>query len=162
MGGTYTTVFEVSWFGDANLLKPLLFLSIGVMAVFTIGRRIGSDKKAPFEKWIFYCLWVPIWFGVTLPWLFSTVRDTWRFRQALRYEQCAIVEGTVSVLYEQPGSGHASGDRIRIGDKEFVYSYFHETVAYHRTVAHGGALINGATARLHYLADTILKVEVKQ
>ena len=160
MGERYTTIFEVSW--RESLLHPLLFFAIGVIALLVITRKNASNPSAGFQKGFLYFFWAPLWFGISLLWLFSAVHDGYQFTRALRSGQCAIVEGTVSVLHEQPRSGHAAGDRIRIADKEFVYSYFRENVGYHQTVSRGGALMNGVSARLYYVGGTILKVEIKK
>jgi hypothetical protein len=168
LGDKYTKIFEVSYFGAGGLGMPLLFLAIGVLGLVTIGRKKTSHGIENVSKRGFYLVWVPLWFGTTLVWLFSAVHHTHEFTMALKEGRCAVVEGTVSdkgtvsVLREQPRSGHASGDRIRIGDKEFVYSYFVASPGYRTTVSHGGALVNGASARLHYLGEAIVKVEVKK
>lgn len=90
--------------------------------------RMNADKHTDVErkvvkrtgriqKGFLYFFWAPFWFGITLLWLFSAVHDAYEFTGALRHGRCSIVEGTVSVLHEQPRSGHAAGDRIQIADK---------------------------------------------
>src|SRR5205809_2465363 len=117
----YTTVFEVTW--RESLLHPVLFLSVGVIALLVITRKNASNPTAGFQKGFLYFFWVPLWFGITLLWLFSAVHDAYEFTGALRNGRCAIVEGTVSVRHEQPRPGHAAGGRSRGADKEFVYRY---------------------------------------
>jgi hypothetical protein len=162
MGAQYTTIFEVSYFGAGGLLMPLLFLTIGVVAVMVMTTERTSTRTEGIFKKVFLLVWGTFWISASLFWLVSAVRETHKLTQALKQGRCAVVEGTVSVLREQPRSGHAPGDRIRIGDKEFVYSYFVSSPGYHTTVSHGGALVNGTSARLHYLGETIVRVEVKK
>ena len=58
--------------------------------------------------------------------------------QALESGDCSIVEGIVHVLHKERYSGHDKGEEIRIGDRQFVYSYFAFTEAYKCTISHGG------------------------
>jgi hypothetical protein len=162
MGGQYTTIFEVSYFGPGGLGMPLLFLSAGVVALLVMTTHKTSTRREGAFKGVFLFVWGTFWISASLFWLASAVRETHKLTQALKQGRCAGVEGTVSALREQPRSRHAPGDRIRIGDKEFVYSYFVAGPGYRTTVSHGGALVNGASARLHYLEESIVKVEVKK
>jgi len=141
---------------------PLLFLAVGVIAVIVMTTEKTSTPREGVFKRVFLLVWGTFWISASLFWFVSAARETHKLTQALKEGRCAVVEGTVSVLREQPMSGHAAGDRIRIGDKEFVYSYFVASPGYHMTVSHGGALVNGASVRLHYLGETIVKVEVKK
>jgi hypothetical protein len=162
MSGGYTTVFEVSYLSNNSLLMALLFMSVGVLAVAIVVRNKTSKRITSLQRSVFYFLWVPLWFTGSTFWLYSCLRDGNEFTAALKNGRCEIVEGTVAVLHEQPASGHDAGDRIRIADKEFVYNYFSAGLGYHRTISHGGDLANGVSARLHYLGNKILKVEIKQ
>lgn len=87
-----------------------------------------------------------------------------KFMSALAKNQCDIVEGPVQVLHEQPADGHdpEGGDHIRIDGKEFDINYWTETLCYNKTISHGGELKNGVVARLHYIGNDILKVEIRQ
>jgi hypothetical protein len=82
------------------------------------------------------------------------------YTSALRNGRCGIAEGVVRVLRQQPAGGHAAGDRVRLGDREFEVNYYRSTLAYNQTIAHGGALTDGTRARVHYLDGAILKVEI--
>jgi hypothetical protein len=161
MNGGYTIVFEVSYFSNGFLLWNIGFLAVGIAVVTqAIGSRMPGSRqqKAPIFA---VCLWSAFWFFASGAWLYSNLTHGHRYTDALANNQCEVVEGTVQVLHEQPAGGHAAGDRIRIGDKEFTYSYFHAVLSYNRTISHGGQLKNGVAARLHYLDNAILKVEIK-
>jgi len=86
-----------------------------------------------------------IWLVVTLP--------VWR--------KSEVTEGTVHVTHMQPLHGHASGDKIIVGDRQFEIDDFLVTPGYRQTIAHGGALREGVYARLHYYDGVIIKVEVR-
>ncbi len=161
MNDAYTTVFEVSYFSNGFLLWNIGFIVVGIIGVTTMIRsRIkGGRQKAPI---FFMCLWSTFWFFGCSVWLYSNLTEGRRYMAALANNQCEIVEGTVQVLHQQPASGHDAGDRIRIGDKEFTYSYYYAVLSYNRTISHGGKLTNGAVVRLHCLGTAILKVEIKK
>ena len=153
----YTTVFEVSYLSNGTVLKASVFLSIGIFAFFALRKSL----KSRVQKFFFFFVWLPVWLAFSSFWLYLSLRNAREFNDALKMGRCDVIEGVVTVLHEQPRSGHASGDRIRIGNKEFQFSYFTSGLSYDRTISHGGVLTNGATARLHYLDNAILKVEVK-
>jgi hypothetical protein len=161
MNDGYTTVFETSYFSNGFLLWNIGFLAVGIFAVRQMirSRKWGNGKQAPI---FFMCLWATFWFFASGAWLYLNLTNGRLYTAALANNQCEVVEGTVQVLHEQPAGGHDAGDRIRIGDKEFTYSYFTSTLSYNRTISHGGKLTNGVTARLHYLGNAILKVEIKK
>lgn len=73
-----------------------------------------------------------------------------------------VVEGVVSVIHEQPKSGHDKGDIITINGKEFEINYFVMTHAYSQTIAHGGVLKEGVYAKVFYYDDRILRIDVKE
>lgn len=76
--------------------------------------------------------------------------------------RCETVEGPVAVKGMQPFHGHAAGDRIAIGGRDFEVNYFLVTVGYKETIAHGGALHAGAYARVRHCDGVILKVEIRK
>ena len=159
MNNGYTTIFETSYFSNGWLLWDFGYLAAGIafliLAVCT--RRPGSrQQKAPI--WVF-CLWAPFWFLFTGLSLYSNLTQGHRFTSVLANNRCEVVEGTVQVLRDDR---YDKEDHIRIGDKEFAYGYYHAVLNYNRTISHGGKLTNGAVARLHYMGQAILKVEIKK
>ncbi|GEA11130.1 hypothetical protein KUL49_15050 [Alteromonas sp. KUL49] len=69
-----------------------------------------------------------------------------------------VSTGIVEVLRIQPQSGHAPGDLIRVGNKEFEIDYFVITPCYRKTISNGGALTAGKHVVLYSNADCILKI----
>ena len=160
MPGGYTTVFRVSYLSNGELLESFVFLA-AVLSVLIIGiRKLRILREAgvgPMSFWFIWCLgWVPM----SLWMVTSTLQEGFRYTGALRQGRCAVVEGTVHVLFKQSATGHTAGDRILVLNQQFDVNYFVSTLAYSRTIEHGGALTEGRRVRLHYLGGAILKVEV--
>lgn len=160
LSNRYQTIFEASYFSNGTLLISLVFWGSGVavtIACVTGRLRLKEREGCAVIVMIVWCLfWVP----VSTWWVGSNLKTGRLYTTALRNGQCEIVEGIVKVLRQQPASGHAAGDRVRIGSREFEFSYYQSTLSYNETIAHGGALVDGARVRVHYLNDAILKVEI--
>lgn len=162
MGDQYRTVFEVSYFTNGALLKSAFFLAIGlgVLAAALTGRLRLRERGDGGCSQIGVGIWCVVWIAFSLVWVGSNLLSAWEFTHALQNGECETTEGTVEVLHRQPATGHAPGDRIRVGSREFQFNYFHGTLAYRETIAHGGALTQGRRVRLHDWKGNILKVEV--
>jgi hypothetical protein len=154
----FTTVFEVSRYNTSALLWPVAVLAVGVL--FAIFRRPKRDSTV-VDKAMFFLV-LPVWLLIGIVVLLSTLGDGQKFTEALRTGHCSVVQGVVTVLHQQPYSGHSDGDIIEVGGKRFDCDYFRYGVGYKQTISHGGCLTNGVVARLYYLGDTILKVEIQQ
>jgi hypothetical protein len=171
MDGAYQTVFEVSCFSNGGLNMDLgfLFTGIGFLVVGFIlpwfSRRMNwNPVRTSQKRFAFVYVFGPFFIFVGGLMVYFDVSNGCKFTSELANNQCDFVEGIVQVLHEQPSGGHdpEGGDRIRIGDKEFVYSAWTWTLSYNKTISHGGELRNGVVARLHYIGNNILKVEIKQ
>ena len=84
-----------------------------------------------------------------------------QFAHLYATQQYQVVEGTVHVLRLQPKGGHAPGDLIEIGNKQFEIDYYSDTVGYDQTIANGGVLTEGTYARVYFVDDTIIRVEIR-
>ncbi len=155
---TFTTFFEVSRYSSDALLWPVGVLAGGVLMIF-VGRQ-KRDSGIVGKAMSFLVLPVLMFIAVVM--LISVLGDGRKFTEALRTEHCSVVQGAVTVLHQQPYSGHSSGDLIEVGGKRFDVNYFRYGVGYKQTISHGGCLTNGVLARLHFLGDTILRVEIQQ
>lgn len=102
-----------------------------------------------------------IWLIVTLPLYSLATSDTDRLPLIQLSGQSEVSEGTVHVTHMQPQHGHAAGDKITVGNRQFEMDYFRLTPGYRQTIAHGGALREGVYARLHHYDGVIIKVEVR-
>lgn len=162
MDKAYRTVFEVSYFSNGNLLLALGFLAVGIaMAVAALAGKLNLRKEGTASA-VGVTIWCVVWISFSILMTTISLREGWKYTNALRDGHASVVEGTVELLYEQPKGGHAPGDRIRVNGREFQYSNFRATLAYRRTVANGGILTNGAKVRLHYLDGAIIKVELAE
>jgi hypothetical protein len=169
MSDGYKVVFEVTYLGYTNLVRSLLILCasiLGLVVLEIIGRAVfraqashpNSGVSAVFKR---FCVGVWVVAGLSTIWLISNIYNASESIRALRSGRCSVVEGTVHVLHKEAWGGHGS-DNIRIGDKEFAYSFYGDNPGYHQTISHWGALTDETSARLHYFGYRILKVEVKQ
>jgi hypothetical protein len=162
MNREYRTVFEVSYFSNGSLLMNIVFLCVGIGVVVASLYSLKSGRMKPLQKIGVFCFWAPFWFLFGGFWLYSNLSSGKELTTALANDKCEVVEGIVQVLHEQPYGGHDAGDHILIGGKDFTCNYYSEMLGYHQTVSHGGLLKDGTVARLHYLGNVILKVEIKQ
>jgi len=158
MDNQYVTVWQVSQFSNGHLLFSVAWLLGGVY--WLIFRR--PKKTSHIVDKAFYFLALPFWFWLGMQQLSSALRKGRELPAALNQQRCEIVAGTVSLLHKQAYGGHEHGDLIQIGKKQFEVDYFSGGFGYRLTVSRGGCLTNGASARLHYVGNTILKVEIKQ
>ena len=157
----YTTVFEVSYFSNGTLFFSIFVLFVcafvGGTATVIYGRMAASEAEAIREKFFIFRLVVLVCIAVSTIWFASNVYDGCKLTRALKGGECRVVEGTVQVLHREPWGGH-SQNNVRIAGKEFAYSCHRADLGY----TGGELLIDGVTARVHYLGNTILKVEIKQ
>ena len=157
MPQAYRTEFEVSYLSNGTLFSSLSLVAIGVVAAI-VGFKLWRERaRGPA---VFIYLFSCVWLVASVSFVYVNLRDGRAYKAAMLEGRSEVVEGVVEVLYRQPEGGHAPGDRIRVGGREFQYSYFTSTLAYNRTIAHGGVLVQGARVRVHDLDGAILKVEV--
>jgi hypothetical protein len=156
--GVYRTAFEVSYFADDTILG-FCFLAAGILVSIVAIRlwKVRAGLAAAFATFVGFVFTL-----VSIILICFNLWESHRFIAALRTGHCGIAEGTVEVLHMEPAEGHDPGDRIRINGREFQFSNYRSTVAYNQTISHGGVLVQGARARLHYIGNDILKVEVAQ
>jgi hypothetical protein len=102
-----------------------------------------------------------IWLIVTLPLWNLATSHTDRLLLIQLSGHSEVTEGAVHVTHMQPLHGHAAGDKIIVGDRQFEINYFMVTPGYRQTIAQGGALREGVYARLHRYDGVIIKVEVR-
>jgi hypothetical protein len=159
MAVVYQTVFETSYFSNGILFWDAIFLAIGIFATATAVALARKRLRGPALFLGFISL---VWILTTIWMCVTTVKEGLGYMASLRNGSCGTEEGVVEVLYRQPEGGHSAGDRIRINKSEFEINYFETTFAYSQTLAHGGALNTGVQARVHFLGNRILKVEIAE
>jgi hypothetical protein len=156
----YTTVFQVSYlsnglalFSAAALLGSLFFAAVATM----VYRRLSPpEAEASRQKFMYFRL-IPVGCAaLAAVWLASNIYDASKFTSALRDGRCAIVEGQVHVIRQEPFDGRGGGV-IQIADKTFHIATHQDKLSYRG----GQLLVDGITARVHYLGNDMLKVEIK-
>lgn len=164
----YTTVFIVYDGFWRVVAFAVLFLGLGGVGfgiAVTWIRRLNTPRwwtlkegKKPSILLVGSILWLllaSVGFSVNL-------HQSYRLVSVYRNRTAKLVEGTVHVLREQPEGGHAEGDLIEINGALLVVDYFTLTPAYKQTIAHGGVLREGRTARVWHHDGKILRLDVKR
>ena len=72
----------------------------------------------------------------------------------------SVAEGTVEVLREQPKEGHAAGDLIIIGNREFEISFSRDAFTYRIPISHDGYLKSGVRVKIYHINNDILKINI--
>ena len=161
MNTGFTTVFEVSYFSNGALFFSIFALSVclfvGGIATVIYGRMAPSEAEPIREKFFYFRFVVLVCIAISTIGFASNIHEGYKLTHALRNGHCGVVEGTVQVLHREPWLGH-SQNNIRIEGKEFAYSSHVMMLGY----AGGELLVDGVMARVHYLGNTILKVEIKR
>ena len=163
----FVTVFEINRWSNGLLADALFRLFVGVavlvgglVGAIRIWRRPYGQSRSGLAPCLFAILWAVFWLVLhNFPRMYGRIDALTDAYEHKRYE---VVEGVVTVLNEQPEHGHSSGDRIAVGGKTFEVSYFSATPAYRQTIAHGGALQNGAYARVGYVGGDIVRIEIRK
>lgn len=159
--GDFTTIFLFT----NNAIKVfglILGTSILVIVGFFQTIKYRAQPKVPS---IFFTLLRAIALGlIGLGMAFGLLyscQQYLNFSTIYNNKQYNLAEGTVSVLHTQPATGHDAGDIVRIDGVEFEINYFHLTLGYNKTIAHGGLLQEGVYARVYYHNGAILRVDLR-
>jgi hypothetical protein len=161
----FETVFEITRNSNGVFGDEVFRLLIGVVAFLgslkLLVRNVRRREGAKDYIWpILVLVWSIGWLSMHL--LPNTFGHTNKLVSAYHDKRHEVVEGPVEVLHQQPYHGHSEGDRIRVGGKEFVISYFYYTPAYTKTIAHKGVLNQGTYARLYYYDREILRIDIRK
>lgn len=163
---TFKTVFDASQQGYETAWFPafgLIFVAIGAMLVFRPalmqqilpGGLQGKPRKV--FSWIFFSfalLWTTIAFLGTLAEYQGVASD-------LREGRFSVVEGPVTDFVPMPYGGHAL-ESFKVNGRQFSYSDYVVTSAFHNTASHGGPIREGLYVRISYSGNLILRLEVDQ
>ena len=132
---------------------------IGALGSLVRNRRRESSRRDYIGP-IFVLVWSLFWIYLhNFPHVFGHIN---RLVNAYQQKQYEIVEGPVQVLHQQPKTGHSKGDIVEVNGKQFEVNYFLATPAYHKALAHGGALGVGTYARIYYYDGEILRIDIRK
>lgn len=162
---TYFVVYDGFW---VVVALAFLFIAIGAVGLYVAVRWIRHLKVS--ERWTgktktkprFILVWSVLWLSLAGIGFSANLYMSYRLVSVYRDGTAEVAEGTVHVLHEQPEDGHAEGDVIMIDGVRLVVNYFELTPAYRRTIARGGALREGRTARVWHQNGKILRLDVKR
>ena len=161
MATRYITVFQVSYFSNGTLFfsAVALFASLFAFGVASVlwGRLSAGQAEAARKQFFYFRLVPSILAGLSSIWLGSNIYDGYRFTHVLKDGRCRVVEGTVHVIRDEPWSGRGGGI-IQIADKKFGIVSHQDKLSYRGT----GLLVEGIIARIHYLGNDMLKVEIAE
>jgi hypothetical protein len=132
----------------------LLVVAGGVICIFLSRGLSFSKRLGP---------WLMVGFGTawTIFVFSSTVGEWFKGRRALQEGKASIVEGPVEEFKPMPYEGHAD-EQMTVGGVRFSYSDYTMTSAFRNTSSHGGPLRRGRYVRIHYLDNSILKLEIRK
>jgi LPXTG-motif cell wall-anchored protein len=151
----YTTVFDLAETGFKSWWFPavgLIFIAIGILVI--LGRyKHSGGKRFP----LFFLGFAIIWTSVSGAWTYS---EYLALRSA-KDGSAQVVEGRISDFVPMPKSGHAM-ERFCVSGKCFEYSDFVITSGFNNTSSHGGPVREGLLARVTYVGDDIVKLEIAQ
>jgi hypothetical protein len=160
---TWTTVFEITRWSNGELGDLLFRVTIGVSALgfglYGLLRRREEGKARDRFGAAFLTFWAVLWLTGHLA--FNPFGRIERLVDAYQQGRYEVVEGEVSVGHVQPRTGHSPGDAVTVGGRTFEVNYFVATPAYKQSIAHGGALQQGAYVRIAHVDGEIVRVEVR-
>jgi len=165
--GAYTTIFTVHDGFWRVVMKAALFIGVGVVGsvvsviwILALRTPRWSASKHRFAAW-FLLVWGLLWLALATFAFSHNLRWSYSFVRAYNSGAARMAEGRVHVLREQPADGHAPGDLVDIAGARLEVNYFVVTPAYTQTIAHGGALREGAQVRVWHHRGSILRVDIR-
>lgn len=167
----YELVYDAANFAWRNwtfiMLGPV-FVAIGLAMVFSksVSRLFGRELNSRL-----YVLFSRFFLGFAILWTAIAGAATWHQNHetasASRMNLCTLIEGQVQNFDPMPASGHKHESFTVLG-VPFEYSDYVLTGGYNNTVAHGGAIVDGAKVRLCYVerrrtrSNIIVRVEIQK
>ncbi len=151
----YTVFFDVTQAGFRYWWFPCAGVGFVVVGFCLVRFREQLPKNTPkfFPK---------VFLGFAIFWtvfaVLGTVGGYLSLSSALRNGRCRIVEGVVSDFHPMPHSGHDK-EWFVVGGQRFEYSDFNVTAGFNQTSSHGGPIRKGIPVRVHYLGDSIARLE---
>lgn len=147
----YETVFEISW---QTFPWPVLIVGATGFVLGAVVLALRFSRSSRSWRVVGIALMI-----MGLFWCLKQVLDHYRLTQALARQQTQVVEGHVSNYEFRMHDGHGF-ESFFVNGAGFHYSDFVPSGGYHQPASQGGVIREGLLVRLHYLGNTILRVEI--
>ncbi len=148
-----------------RLILPIIVFGIIIINALRSSKKSeneeqGDRKKIPIIFILFFTIiWSIVWYPSHISSFLNLNKKLSIITNIYENEQFEVTEGVIEVLFEQPHGGHAPGDKIKINNRTFEFSYFiSNALYYHNTIAHDGLLIDGKTVKLHNFKGKIYEI----
>lgn len=146
-------IYQVSIFpAIENIIVPIAFCILGPVVLYRAVKNKNQTKRT------FNLFWGGVVTATAPLLLVYSFINQFSVYLTLAANDYEISTGIVEVLRTQPQGGHAAGDLIRVGNKEFEIDYFAVTPCYNKTISNGGALTTGKHVTLYSNSGCILKI----
>lgn len=142
-----------------RLIVGFVMVSLAIAGIVFRDRLKGRLADASRSAYLLLFIGL-LWTAFHAYFLFESGTERESLVNSYMGNEYESVEGNVQVLHKQPHNGHDRGDIVKIGDQEFEINYYRKTAAYRITLAHGGLLKDGITARVSYIDDQIVAIEI--
>ena len=150
-----STYFDIAGSGFQSwgvVLTGIVLALIGLLLFIIIE---GTSTRAALYKWgaLVFCLG-SLFIGA------SALRGYMHYREITSPATSPeIVAGVVKQLH-QAGQLGSQVERFQVDSQKFSYSGSSFEPGFHQTFAQGSPLRNGMLIRVHYVGDTIVKLEL--
>ncbi len=158
----YSVVYDIATeplFTPSFLWAGLLFVALSFIYLAGTRKVILNSRKENTNKLKKSHALLCLFFSVVF--LISSIASDVARRNTLLSSSPEIVEGVVSKFVHGGLSGH-SPERFCVENKCFSYSASLHTGGFNTPSVFGGAIHEGVEARIFYIENTIIKIELKK
>ena len=164
MSGDYRLVFDISktplhFDGASMLILPTIGLLMVVTPQKIIDRMFPNGPRGIFGK-IFSIFFFVFTAFVTGSYFVSYTYRYFHLRSAEAAKQFNIAAGCLEGFHPMPASGHEN-EVFKVDGRQFSYSDFNLTPAFHNAESHGGPVHSDSQVRVGDVGDDIIRLEVR-
>jgi hypothetical protein len=149
----YRTVFDISQKGFEWQSYGIFLLVIGTAALL-----IWRARKSKSHVWKSGTILLTFGFVLFLGSLFKSVTRYLRLHHAYEKNEYSSVEGVIQDFQPIPSEGHQE-ECFSVKTQRFCYSNVN-TPGFNKTVSRGGLIKAGLHARIAYIGNDILRLEI--
>lgn len=142
--------------GAPNWFFPALFVVVGIGSLADAVRR---RRRQPPHRTAIFALSGAVFLlaGVFIGIKAKRMHD--QVYRAYIGGKCQEVEGVVHLEHLQRDGGHDQGDLVKLGGQTFVIDYYRFAAGYQKTVAQGGVLREGVSARVWLCDGAVARID---